>query len=170
MHVILMVQQPQLMRPLLSGQWLWFCSNGRLKQGKLTAGYDRVFGKHAVSSSVNLNISAFSGDGYFSYKYNYLNYNGNVNYNYDNRYIGQISFSYFETTHAPSNRWAFYPAVSGAWIVSNEDFMKDAESVDFMKVRASADSLVSDSNATGVLHHSTPTEDSCSRSISLQVM
>ena len=123
------------------------------KQGKLTAGYDRVFGKHAVSSSVNLNISAFSGDGYFSYKYNYLNYNGNVNYNYDNRYIGQISFSYFgNDSYAPSNRWAFYPAVSGAWIVSNEDFMKDAESVDFMKVRASAgQSGFSDSNATGVL-------------------
>lgn len=123
------------------------------KQGKLTAGYDRIFSKHALSSTVNLNISAFSGDGYFSYKYNYLNYNGNVNYSYDNRYIGQISFSYFgNDSYAPSNRWAFYPAVSGAWIISNEDFMKDAENVDFMKVRASAgQSGISDSNATGVL-------------------
>lgn len=123
------------------------------KQGKLTAGYDRIFGKHAISTSLNLNISAFNGDGYFSYKYNYLNYNGNVNYAYDNKYIGQIAFSYFgNDSFAPDNRWAFYPAISGAWIVSNEDFLKDSEKVDYLKVRASAGlSGFSDSNAMGAL-------------------
>jgi TonB-linked SusC/RagA family outer membrane protein len=123
------------------------------KQSQLTVGYDQTFNKHAISASANLNTSAFNGDGYFSYKYNYINYNGNINYGYDNRYIGNLSFSYFgNDAYAPANRWAFYPAISGAWIVSNEDLLKDADCVDFLKIRASVGrSGFSDSNATEAL-------------------
>ena len=123
------------------------------KQGRLTVGYDRTFGKNAVSAVVNYDISAYKGDGYFSYKYNYLNLNGLVDYNYDNRYVAQLAFSYFgNDAYAAGNRWHFYPAASFAWVVSNEGFLENSSVVNFLKVRASAGAAgASDSNATSVL-------------------
>lgn len=37
----------------------------------------------------------------------------------------------------PSKRFGNFPAVSAAWIVSEENFLKDIEAIDFLKVRAS---------------------------------
>ena len=123
------------------------------KQGKVTAGYDRTFGKHRVNAALNFDISAYKGDGYFSYKYNYLNFNGFADYSFDNRYIVDLSFSYFgNDAYAKGNRWAFYPAASVAWVLSNEKFLKSSSAVDFLRIRASAGlSGASDSGATAIL-------------------
>ena len=123
------------------------------KQGRLAIGYDRDFGKNAVSAKVNYDISAYKGDGFFSYKYNYLNLNGIVDYSYDNRYVAQAAFSYFgNDSFAPGHRWHFYPSASFAWIASNEDFLKDSSWIDFLKVRVSAGVAgASDSGATSAL-------------------
>jgi hypothetical protein len=71
--------------------------------------------------------------------YRYLNYNGRINYSYDDRYVAEFGFSYFGSdAYAPGNRFGFYPALSAAWIVSNESFLESSDVVDFLKVRASA--------------------------------
>lgn len=123
------------------------------KQGVVTAGYDREFGKSTVSAAVNFHVSAYKGDGYFSYKYNTMNLNGFAHYEYDNRYIAELGFSYFgNDAYAPGHRWAAYPAGSLAWIVSNENFLKGNDALNFLKVRVSAGlSGASDSGATSVL-------------------
>lgn len=123
------------------------------KQGRLTIGYDRDFGRNSLSAAVNYHISAYKGDGYFSYKYNYLNLNGIIDYNYDKRYAAQLAFSYFgNDSFAPGHRWHFYPAVSFAWVASNEEFLRNSSWVNFLKVRASAGAAgASDSGATSVL-------------------
>ncbi|MGQ8335513.1 SusC/RagA family TonB-linked outer membrane protein [Sunxiuqinia sp. A32] len=123
------------------------------KQGKITLGYDQQFGKHAVSTAVNFHSSAYNGDGYFSYKYHYVNLNGKFNYSFDNRYVGELSFSYFgNDSYAPGNQWALYPALSGAWIISNEDFMNNSKNVDYLKLRASVGQTgSSDSGSTSSL-------------------
>lgn len=123
------------------------------KQGRLTIGYDRDFGKNSLSAAVNYNISAYKGDGYFSYKYNYLNLNGIVDYSYDDRYIAQVAFSYFgNDSFAPGHRWHFYPSASFAWVASNEEFLKNSSWIDYLKVRASVGVAgASDSGATSVL-------------------
>ena len=122
------------------------------KQGRITAGYDHAFGKHHLTTALNFYLSAFKGDGYFSYKYNVANLNGFVNYVYDGRYVVEAAFSEFgNDAYAPGHRWAFYPTVSAAWVVSNEGFMKGS-AFDWLKVRASAGlSGYSDSAATSVL-------------------
>ncbi|MDT3356841.1 MAG: SusC/RagA family TonB-linked outer membrane protein [Bacteroidota bacterium] len=122
------------------------------KQGRITAGYDHAFGKHHLTTALNFYLSAFKGDGYFSYKYNVANLNGFVNYVYDDRYVVEAAFSEFgNDAYAPGHRWAFYPTVSAAWVVSNEEFMKGS-AFDWLKVRASAGlSGYSDSAATSVL-------------------
>lgn len=112
------------------------------KQGKVTAGYDRKEGDHAVSTALNFNVSAYKGDGLFSYKYNTLNLNGFVNYAFAEKLIAELAFSYYgNDAYAPGKQWAFYPAASVAYIASDK-----------MKFRASAGlSGASDSSATGVL-------------------
>lgn len=123
------------------------------KQAKLTAGYDRTFGKHTVDAVLNFDISAYKGDGYFSYMYNTLNFNGFAHYDYDKRYVAEFGFSYFgNDAFAPGKRWAMYPSVSAAWVISNEKFLKGSNVVNNLKLRVSAGlSGVSDTGATSVL-------------------
>lgn len=123
------------------------------KQGTVTAGYDRVFGKSTISSALNFHVSAYKGDGLFSYKYNTMNLNGFAHYEYDGRYVAELGFSYYgNDAYAPGHRWAAYPAGSVAWVASNESFLKDNNIITFLKLRASAGlSGASDSSATSVL-------------------
>ena len=108
------------------------------KQYLMSIGYSRQQGKHAVNSEFGLHISDYQGDGRFSYKYHYLNYNGRANYVYDNRYVAEFGFSYFGSdSYAPGNRFGFYPTVSAAWVMSNEEFLKSTPAIDLLKLRMS---------------------------------
>lgn len=107
-------------------------------QGNIALGYDNDFGKHALRSSVDFHISDFKGEGFFNYRQHYLNFSGRANYTYDNKYVGELGLSYFGSdAYGKGNRWGFYPTLSGAWIISNEDFLKNNTQVDFLKLRAS---------------------------------
>ena len=123
------------------------------KQGRLTVGYDRTFDKHDVNAVVNYAISAYKGNDFYTYKVNYLNLNGIFDYSYDNRYVAQVTFSYFgNDAFAKGHRWHFYPSASFGWVASNEDFLQNSSWVDFLKVRASFGMAgSSESNATSVL-------------------
>ena len=108
------------------------------KQGKVGLGYKGEFGDHAVSASVNAHISSFQGDTYFEYKNHYVNFYGLFDYNYAGKYVAAFAFSVFgNDAYAPGHRYHFYPSVSGAWIMSREDWMKQVSWVDFLKLRAS---------------------------------
>ena len=119
------------------------------KQGQISLGYNRAFGRHALDGAVNFHISAYNGDGYFSY----TNLNGRINYSYDDRYVAEFGFSYFgNDAYAKGNQWAFYPSVSAAWVLSREAFLKNSKVVNLLKLRLSyGRSGFADSNATGVL-------------------
>lgn len=123
------------------------------KQGEISAGYKRSWGKHSLDAVAGAHISAYKGDGYFSFKNNYLNYRGKVHYDYDGRYVAEVALSTFGNDgFAAENRWKVYPAVSGAWVISGEEFMKDSRTVDLLKLRASFGmSGSSDSEATANL-------------------
>lgn len=122
------------------------------KQGRFTAGYDFSEGNHTVNATLNFGLSAYKGDGYFSYKYNTANLSALVHYDYAHKYIVEAAFSEFgNDAYAKGHRWAFYPTLSGAWVLSNEDFLKGS-GIDWLKLRASAGlSGYSDSGATSVL-------------------
>jgi TonB-linked SusC/RagA family outer membrane protein len=62
-----------------------------------------------------------------------------VNYNYKSKYFLTGSFRVDASSSFPeSNRTARFPAVSGAWLISNEDFMKNNMTfIDNLKLRAS---------------------------------
>ena len=57
-------------------------------------------------------------------------------YSYLGKYIATASLRYDESyKFGPLNRGGFFPGVSAAWVVSNEDFMKSYPSVTFLKLR-----------------------------------
>lgn len=107
-------------------------------QGSLSVGYDKDIDKHAIRFLLDFHISDFKGEGFFNYRQHYLNLSGKVNYAYDSRYVAELGFSYFGSdAYKKGNRWGFYPTLSGAWIISNEEFLKDNDNVSFAKLRAS---------------------------------
>ncbi|MDB5110337.1 MAG: putative outer membrane protein involved in nutrient binding [Mucilaginibacter sp.] len=128
--------------PVLQENW---------EQATYSIGYDRQFGDHHVISAVNYDQSDFRGDGQFGYIYHYQDISGKANYTYKNRYVGEFGFSYFGTdSYAPGNRWGFYPAISGAWIISNESFLQANPVLSFFKLRASVGKTgSSDSQSVG---------------------
>jgi TonB-dependent starch-binding outer membrane protein SusC len=65
-------------------------------------------------------------------------------------YFGRASYNYKETYFisgsiradgssllSPKNRWGYFPTVSAAYIISNENFLKGVKVLDFLKLRAS---------------------------------
>lgn len=112
----------------------------RWMQGTLNLGWNGTFDAHALDASLGAHISSFNGNGYqfYNWKYRYVNYNGHLGYTYDNRYVAALNFSYFGSdAYAPAERFSFYPSASFAWIASNEDFLKDNDVVNSLKVRTS---------------------------------
>ena len=61
-----------------------------------------------------------------------------VNYSYNDTYFGNVSYRRDASSRfAPGNRWGNFWAASAAWMISNEEFMKDVEWVNMLKLKAS---------------------------------
>ncbi|MDR1402950.1 MAG: TonB-dependent receptor [Tannerellaceae bacterium] len=64
-----------------------------------------------------------------------ISYLGRINYNYQDKYIVTANFREDGSSRfAKGNKWGFFPSVSGAWILSNEDFFP-SNLVDYLKLR-----------------------------------
>lgn len=63
---------------------------------------------------------------------------GRFAYYYNQKYLMEFNFGYNGSENfAPGKRYGFFPAASIGWVVSEEEFMKKASWIDFLKVRAS---------------------------------
>lgn len=63
---------------------------------------------------------------------------GRFAYYYNQKYLMELNFGYNGSENfAPGKRYGFFPAGSIGWVVSEEEFMKKASWIDFLKVRAS---------------------------------
>ena len=59
-------------------------------------------------------------------------------YDYDHRYLVDVVATCSGSAFLEKGKkYRFYPAVSAAWIISNESFLKDASGLDLLKLRAS---------------------------------
>lgn len=62
---------------------------------------------------------------------------GQANYNYDHKYLLSLTMrADGSTKFAPGEQWGYFPSVSGAWVASEEDFLKFNPVVSNLKVRA----------------------------------
>lgn len=61
---------------------------------------------------------------------------GRVNYTLKDRYIFSGVFRASGASQlAPGNKWAFSPGISGAWVLSEESFLKDNPTINELKLR-----------------------------------
>lgn len=67
----------------------------------------------------------------------YQNFSAYAHYVLSNRYIADVSLvASAHNFFAPEHKWGFSPTVGLAWIISNEDFLSQSESIDYLKLRA----------------------------------
>ncbi|MEN2434751.1 SusC/RagA family TonB-linked outer membrane protein [Weeksellaceae bacterium A-14] len=65
-----------------------------------------------------------------------LSYFGRALYTLDNKYTIMGVFRYNGSSAlAPGKKWGFFPGVSGSWLVSNENFLKDSKIISELKIR-----------------------------------
>lgn len=62
---------------------------------------------------------------------------GQANYNYKHKYLISATMRADASTRfAPGYQWGYFPSVSGAWVISEEPFMKDISWISQLKLRA----------------------------------
>jgi len=103
-------------------------------------GYSRSFyasgdqfpaGQRSLSNTI---MKEIGGSDYHSRAWALL---GQAQYSYMGKYILTASIRYDESyKFGPLNRGGFFPGVSGAWVISNENFLKNSKAVTFLKLRA----------------------------------
>ncbi len=69
-------------------------------------------------------------------RYRGFSYFGRLNYNYDDRYM--VMFTLRRDGSSKYNvKWGTFPSVGAAWVISNEEFLRGVEGVNYLKLRAS---------------------------------
>lgn len=81
----------------------------------------------------NSNETIGAGAGIWSME----SYFGRANYTFNNRYaISGTLRADGSSNFGPAKRWGYFPAVSGSWTVTNEDFAKNISQIAYLKFRA----------------------------------
>lgn len=117
-------------------------SFGKSRDWYAEASFDwkRDFGLHHLSALALYNQSKtyYPDSDYPGIPRGYVGLVGRVTYDYDNKYLieGNVGYNGSEN-FAPGNRYGFFPAVSGGWVLTQEEFLKDNPVINFLKIRAS---------------------------------
>lgn len=63
---------------------------------------------------------------------------GSGTYGYKNKYFATATVRADGSSRfGPNNKWGYFPSIAGNWIITNENFMEDANWLSFAKLRAS---------------------------------
>lgn len=83
------------------------------------------------AASANKQVSTYRTD------WTLRSYFGRVNYTFNDKYLLTASMRADGSSRAGiNNQWGYFPAVSGAWRLSQEDFLKDNNFIRDLKIRA----------------------------------
>jgi TonB-linked SusC/RagA family outer membrane protein len=105
----------------------------------LSMNYDRTFGLHSVKALAMMNHSRIVYPQANQADRKFEDFALRTNYSYNNRYFLEATANLSSSDNiflTKQPRILFY-AVSGAWIVSDESFLKDSKIFPYMKLRAS---------------------------------
>ena len=103
--------------------------------------YNRTFGKHTVGVMGLFNRRDYkdltAGNTTANLPYRRQGWAGRLQYNYAQRYLIEFNFGYTGSENfAPGLRYGFFPAISGGWVISNENFWGD-NFINHLKIRGS---------------------------------
>ena len=100
-------------------------------------GYNRTFGNSHLSADIKYMQSRETLE---SNTYDYKNQGvfGRATYTISSKYTAEFGFAYNGSEDmAKGNRFGFFPAISAAWVASNEEFLKHNNFINFLKIRGS---------------------------------
>lgn len=100
-------------------------------------GFDtNIFNYYDIGASNQVANRSISSD---FYTYSLMSYIVRANYTYDNKYYVTATGRYDGSSRFSSgNRWGFFPSFSLAWDMVQENFMKELEFIDQLKLRVGA--------------------------------
>lgn len=99
--------------------------------------YNRTFGKHEVGGALIYDMQSAIRENRNNTQKN-QSVIVNATYTYDNRYSINAVLNHSGSAYLPDgDKYDTYPAVSAAWVVSNEAFMEKVTPINLLKVRAS---------------------------------
>jgi TonB-linked SusC/RagA family outer membrane protein len=104
---------------------------------QVSINYDRQFGEHALNAMLlyHQDVLQVSGN---NVPYANQSVMGRIHYGLRSKYFAELSFSYSGSERfKKGNRFGFFPALSGAWIISRESFLQNNTVVSFLKARGS---------------------------------
>lgn len=109
-------------------------------------GYERYFGNHHLNAAAIFNREKRTLTG-ANNSWVHHDYILTGNYDYSGKYLASVSASYSGSSLMPSgDKFRLYPALSLGWVISKEGFMKNADFVDFLKLRGSFGLVGMDAN------------------------
>ncbi len=84
-----------------------------------------------LTDKSQLNVSSYRGSNALAAAF------ARMNYNYDEKYLLSASLRYEGSTRfGENNKWGWFPAVSAGWRIAGEDFMRDQDWCNDLKLRA----------------------------------
>lgn len=94
------------------------------------------FGPWGIKT-LNAGNKVEQGNGTTASNWKIMSYLGRLSYNYESKYLATVNFRADGSSKlSPGNRWGYFPSVSLGWRISSEDFLKNVEWLDDMKLRA----------------------------------
>lgn len=67
-----------------------------------------------------------------------MSYFGRLNYSYKDKYLLNTTFRADGSSNfSEGNRWGYFPSISVGWVASEEDFLRNSETLNYLKLRAS---------------------------------
>ncbi len=72
-----------------------------------------------------------------------MSYFGRLSYNYDDKYLLYATMR-ADGSSKYQEKWGYFPTIGAGWVISEESFLKENETIDFLKLRASWGQLGND--------------------------
>lgn len=86
--------------------------------------------------TLNAGNKVEQGSGTSGSQWDIMSYLGRLAYNYDSKYLMTVNFRADGSSKlAPDHRWGYFPSASAAWRMSSEEFMKELDWIDDLKLR-----------------------------------
>lgn len=114
-----------------------FSDNQRVLDLQIGVDFNRSFGRNDFDGKLFINENTHSVDG-SRLNHVYRGLIGRLNYVHNDRYLADVTFAYQGSEQTGNNnRYILYPALSLGWILSEEDFLSESNTINFLKIRAS---------------------------------
>lgn len=120
----------------LQGQW-------RKSNIVFTGDYKKQIDQHNLAASLIFTSEAYSTSGRHQTFYRH-NWSGYLHYDYLDTYLADLALVASGSNRSYPEKYAFSPVLSVGWLLSKEGFLEDNETIDLLKLRASAGVLHTD--------------------------